>query len=241
LGLVDRREVLPLHVRLDDLPEPGLQARLRLVDSDAWRETSDGVDPERTRRLAVDFRRHLRLHHRRDPHCRRAFEGGAVKCLRRDADDRHRLLVDQDAAVDHVGRAKPVHPVVMREHHDRMQAGVSVVVRPDQAAEHRNDTERLEVRARDELGPHRDVLASGRDVDVRGVATGERLEYIPLPGEVAAQWIGQQAAEPVIQIDRVAHPAQLDQPFRLTHRQRTRQHLIEQREDAGVGTNAQRE
>ena len=65
------------------------------------------------------------------------------------------------------------------------------------------------------------------------------VENIGLLLELAADWVGQQTAAAVIRADRIAPPRELDKPLGLTDRQRPDQHLIEQREDAGIRTDAE--
>ena len=57
--------------------------------------------------------------------------------------------------------------------------------------------------------------------------------------ELQADGVGQQTAAAVIRADRIAPPRELDKPLRLADRQRPDQYLVQQREDAGIRTDAE--
>ena len=111
------RKALQLPVGLEHRLEPGLESGLGRLRRHARLQPAEHVHPpcaaiEQT----VPARRHLPLHHRRHPQRRRFADVHSAEAWRRDADHRHRLVVDQDLAPDDVrGAAEAVGPVVVRD------------------------------------------------------------------------------------------------------------------------------
>lgn len=130
----NRRKVLTPEVGLEHLLEPGLESRVRLIGGHARPQSANRVHPERAAiEQLVPFGCRLPLHHRRDPHDRHASEVDSSKGCRGDADDGHRVTVDEHAAPDNIrSAAQPGHPVVMREHDHRVRVGLAIVGRLDE-------------------------------------------------------------------------------------------------------------
>ncbi len=115
-----------LH-RRDDRAVDGVRGDLRLLDRNAGLEPSKQIDPvapatleSREIRLHDGAHRHWHVHFRRDAEC------GAVEAVGRDADDGHRLAIDDHRGVEHGGvRAELGGPVSVAQHGDEVSADAS--------------------------------------------------------------------------------------------------------------------
>ena len=189
-----------------------------------------------------------RLAHR-DRHVehRRAAERGALEVARRDADDRVRLAVDDDVLLEHlrVG-AELVRPVGVAEHRHELSADGLVVSRIEQATEGGPDAEHREVGTGDhhpgavqrlvvvgDVGPEQHVRREPAELRLRSFEVAKHLvaeDRVAVAGRAAAL------------ASRVrARSADVDETLRFVHGERTQEHLVERREDGGIGADAERE
>ena len=188
------------------------------------------------------FRRHGGLHQDGHADLRRLRRIDAGKSRRRDADDRHRRVVDEDLLADHVRVArKAADPVVVAQHHDRMPlVDLVVFLRVEDAPQRRLDPQHREVVPGDEL--RLEPLGAVVDADRGGnEPPAEHLsQRLGLLLVVLVDGIGVHPGAHV-----AAHVGALliehDQLIGTSHRQLAQQHLVDQREDRGVGPDPQGE
>ena len=139
----------------------------------------------RLRRLSrsSQLRRHLRFHHHRHAHARRVSDVDAVESRLRHADDRERIVVDDDRLPDdaRVG-AETGSPVLVTEHGNRMPCAHAVIFRSNHAPNRRSHSEHREIGARHELATDAIGLPAVADIQRHRVA-GEhpREERTSLP------------------------------------------------------------
>ena len=98
----------------------------------------------------------LRLHRHRNPEIHREVGDGAVEVGRRDAHDRHGVVVDPDRTADDAGVAREAPlPERVADHDDRGAALDGILAGEEAAADHRLHAEHVEVvRARQDA-PYR--------------------------------------------------------------------------------------
>ena len=176
-----------------DRPVLPVEDRLRLLPGNTGLEPREEVRPEDTPVVEPLPPRHDVFAHRdRDVDARPLAEGRAVKTLRRDADDRHRLAVHAQRLADNIrSSAEPPLPVVVTEDHDLSAARLPVVVGLQKAAERSRQPQYGKIRTGHKLGVAAFRGARIRDgcveVAVRGNA-GKRRLY---PLEVAKHRIAE--------------------------------------------------
>ena len=242
----------PLH-RL--LAHPGLQrrvdvvddrlvgrvdARLCLLDRDAWLQPAEHVGPVAAAVVEpLEARFHQRAKRDRHKHLGLGAKRGAVEPSRRDADDREALPVDdqrvvQDARVE----AEALLPVVVAEHGDARLADDAVVALAEHAAEGRLNAQQREVTPRDEHARTRQrlpLVGQIRAEDPVGGNPGEhRLHLL----EIAEHRVAEDLVALARLVARVAsglgpRRREVHQLVGRLDRQRPQQHLVEQREDGG--------
>ena len=119
------------HLVGADLREQPLERRLRGFDRVSRLEPREHLDPARAPIVHVQpapLGRHHRLHQDRHANLRRRAPDRGQRTPARHADDRHRVVVDEDLLADDVGIAgEAAHPVVVAQDDDRM-ALVDLVV-----------------------------------------------------------------------------------------------------------------
>jgi hypothetical protein len=233
------------HLVLTDLQEQPLQRRLRRGDRVSGLEPGEHLHPSRAAVVHVHpipLGRHHRFHLDRHADLRRLRRIEAGESPRRHADDRHRVVVHQDLLTDDGAvAAEAVDPVVVAEHDDRMPAiHLIVFLGVEHPPEGRSDAEHREVVARDELG-----------LDALGVVVdANRGRHQP-----PAQHLGERLTALLqVLIERVrvhagAHVAPAVRSLLVEHdelvgildRELAEEQLIEQREDGGIGPDAERE
>ena len=92
---------------------------------------------------------HQAAHRDRHEHVRVVAERRAVEAARRDADDRHRLAVDDQRLVEDVGVEREARaPVVVAEHDDEVVADRLVVFGREEPSDRRRQAEHRKVTAR---------------------------------------------------------------------------------------------
>ena len=101
------------------------------------------------------------------------------------------------------------------------------------------DAKHAEVRAGDYLRAHRFGPVVQREVDRGGRAPEHAVEHLGVVTQVAIEGIGHQVVAAPAFADEGAVPVEQDQPLRLPNRKQAKQRLIDEREDRGVGTDAQ--
>ncbi len=160
----------------------------------------------------------------------------------RDANDRHRVLVDEYFAAHHIGRACKLRlPEIVGKDHHRTRAGRPVIVAFDQPSEGWAHAEDGEIAARDDFCGGWFRVPAGRKVH-RGGGTAEyAVEEAVLQLQVAADRVRHQVptAEPVGRL--ISLPVDQDQALGLTDRKGVQNHLIDQRVDGGGGADTERE
>ena len=240
---------LERHLDLvDDRAVGDVQRRLRVLERNAWFESTEDVDPVAASVLEAFPAGHDHPSHadrnvdlRPDPE-RRAMEAAGGH-----ADDRQRGPVDDHGIPDHVAaRSEPPLPEVVAEHNQRVSPGGAIVLFGEEPPDRGLDSEHAEVAPRD-LHPRRAVgLAAVGKVGAEGTMRREAGEHALLALEVAEHRV----AEDILGTARVVagvraglgpRCAQIDQRRGLRNGQRTKQHLVEHREDGGVRSNAEGE
>src|SRR5439155_697454 len=137
-------------------------------------------------------------------------------------------------------------PIAVAEHRDVVGAGPLVVGRPEEASESGTQAEGREVGPRDVHPLPRRRLVAIRQTDAEGQMRGESAEYRLRSLEVPERRV----AEHHVAASRL--PAQhgtgfrervreVDEPVRVGHRELTKQDLIEEGKDGGIGPDAERE
>ena len=193
--------------------------------------------------LEPGHRRHQRrLHQDRHADVRRGRRIEAGEARRRDADDRHRVVVDRDLPADDLRVAlEAVHPVVVAEDDDRVAVVDAVVLLRGEDAPDR----RLHAQHREEVAGHQlrvDPLGLVVDRQRRGhVAPRDDLgERGALLLEVHVHGVG---VHPAPHVAAVVRPLLVDlhQRAGVGDRQAPQHHLVDQREDRGRRPDAEGE
>ena len=233
-----------VHV-VDDGTVDAVDRAPRLVDRHARLQPREQVRPVAPAVVEPLPARHHQLAHRDGhEHLRLHAERRAVEPARGDADDGHRLAVDDERLVEDCGvAAEPRRPVGMAQDGDEMPAGVPIVVGIQQPAERRLEAEHRKVRA----GHEQPVAASGlrligqvgAEPDVQCDAGEDRLLLLEIAEHRVAEhrFTVPGLAAGIGTLPRSGR-RQVDQLTRPLHRERTQQCLIEQREDRGVRADA---
>ena len=145
------------HLVCTDLREQRLQWRLRRFNRVSRLESREHLDPSRALIVHVHpfpLGHEHRLHLDGNANLRRTRRIETGKARRRHADDRHRVVVDEDLLAD--DRVVPVeapHPVVVSQHDDGMTlVDLIVLLRAEHATNSRLDAKHREVVAGHHLG-----------------------------------------------------------------------------------------
>ena len=202
----------------------GRRLALRCVRAHPRLEAPEHVHPRRAPieqpvppRIEV---RRLQRHHGRHPHRWLSERIDAVEIRWRDPDYRHRVVVDEHFAPDHVRcSTETVLPVSVREHDDGMSAGLEIVGRLDEAAQLGAGAEHLKVRAGNDLGANAFVLLPGREIHARRTAAEDAVEDPILLLQVTAQGIRHQVAAAPRTRHGLAPPVQVNEALGFFHRQ----------------------
>ncbi len=158
-----------------------------------------------------------------------------------DANDGHGKTVDHQFLADDFGIGREArHPVTVAEHGVRSSAGRGVIVRREHASHRRSNAEVWKVSPGDHfsLDPLR---ASGEtEAHIGDVAAEHSAEDRILIAEVRVHRVGDFVAAVVAAVMLAAGPQQ-HKLLWIFDRKRTQQHLIDQGENSGVGSNAERQ
>ncbi len=222
--------------------EHRLERRASRVDGVAVLQTCEELDPlAATIAEIVAPRRHHRRHQDRHTDVGRTGRIEAGEARRRDADDVHRIVVDQNLSADdrRIG-GEAADPIVVAQDDGRMPAIRPIVrFRRKHPSDCGSDPERLKEVARDELraDPFRAVVDCHRrrrlgSAEDEGEGFGVALEV--LIHRVRRRARPDVAAE--VGEGRPDH----DEALGLAHRQQAEHELIEQREDRRRRANAER-
>ena len=214
-----------------------------MLDCDVRLETSEYIHPgHATIEHAIQLERCLARHHSRHPEPGRFADVHTAEARGGNADDRHRMTVDENSAADRVVcAAESLPPVVIRKHHDGVLAGMHIVRRPDEATPLCAHTEHRKVRTRHHLGPNRFVLPARREIHRGRSAAEHTIEELSLFLQIATERIRQQVRVAELSGELAPSPVKKDEPLGIVDRQQAKQHLINQGEDSGVRTDAERE
>ena len=220
-----------------------LQARLGALDRHALAQPREHLHPAEAPALELQpGRPHLRQHGDGDVDLGRLAEVEPVKSRLHDADDLERMAVDGDRLADDgavAGKAR--HPVVEAKHGHRMSAGRAILLGAEQPTDRGPHAELREERARHQFGS--DQLAAPAVGDCQPALhpaehAGKDLVVVP---EIAIHRVRQLGA--VAHAAAVAlgvRGAHLDQLAGPRDWQRAQHDLVHQREDGGVGGDAER-
>ena len=228
---------------LADLDEQRLHRRGRRLDGVAGLQTGEDLDPAGALVLHLQprpFGGEDRLHQDRHANLRRAGRIESSEAGGRDAHHRHRVVVDQHLRADHVAVAVEAPlPVVVAQHHDRVALeDLVVLLRVEDAAQRRGHAEHGEVVARHQLG-----------VEPLGLVVDAHRGLDQAAGQHLAQRFGALLVLPVDGVRLLADPhvvagvrpllVEHHQALGVAHRQLAQQDLVDQREDRGVGADAE--
>jgi hypothetical protein len=174
-------------------------------------------------------------------------DGGALEARRGDADDRHRLAVDDDRLVEHGGVGAEVRgPVGVAQHRDEVRAHGLVVGGGEEppSAGRSPSTGKYDPETSMPLRVHR--LAAEGEVGAERPVRGEPGEHPLAALEVAEHGVRDtRSHSPAWLHDcepRLGSGApDVDEPRRLLHGQRAQQHLVEEREGRRVGADPERQ
>ena len=215
-----------------------VQLRLRLLDRDAGLKPSDDKEIVALARIEPGAARlDLFRHHQRNPELRRERNLRPDKTGWRDADDREAMSVEQNSFADDGGiTSETLLPAGVTDDHDRVRAGCSIFLWQKAAPQRRFHTEDIEVIPRNIVTPgalvHAVVAQAGDDKAI-GEQAGE--DGVAVAVVLVVQVRLESEIGPIAQL-----PVDRDQLRRLAHRQRSKQHRIDQAEDRGVRANPER-
>ncbi len=230
---------------LADLVEKCLQRRRGGLDGVAGFETREHLHPALPSIVHVHpcpIRQHDGLHQDRHANLRRTGGIESTEPGGGDADDGHRVIVHQDLAPDDIAiSVEAAHPIVVAEDDVGVaQINAVVLFGAEHAAESGLDAEHREVIAGDEFGADALGLIAQADGSVGEPATENLGERRGLLLKILIDGIGMHAPShvgSVVGTFLVKH----DQLVRILHGQQAEHHLVQQREDGGIGTDAESE
>ena len=236
-----------------------------LALGDAWLEAREHVDPAAATVVhVVPVGCDLRLERDRHEQTRRRSDIEAGKSALRDADHGQRIVVGGDGlADDRRIRAVAVAPVVVAEHRHIAHATDFVIVGGNDAPHRGAHTEHAEVGARDQFARHPLGRAIHAQCDRHWTScehTGEDLRRRRWIGNRQADaWergvvaaIDEVVAEVLVHRERehvaagvvavvIARALEQHQLLGVLDRQAAQQYFVNQREDSGVGADAERD
>ena len=154
---------------------------------------------------------------------------------RHDADHRERDAVQRDGLTDHGGiGAEAARPQGVADHQHGVTGGL-VLVRRERASARRLHTQHLKVVASDELSADAERLGATDHVGTDASPRGQAGELRDVVAEV--EIVGQR--QRLIRGRFRHHREHLNQLLRIAHRQRPEENGVDQREDGGVGADAE--
>jgi hypothetical protein len=161
--------------------------------------------------------------------------GGAVVPRRRYADDREQPLADGDRLADGRRTAREAAlPIAIADYGGRRRRRHHIVGRGEQSAGGGFEAEQAVVAAGDEIGGD-ELLFAVDDHRLAGDHLSERSRNgFHVVAELLEQGKGDDAWT------TVEKACDLDEPVRFADRQRAQHHRVDQREDGGVGADAER-
>jgi hypothetical protein len=160
----------------------------------------------------------------------------------RDADNRHRIAVDQDFLSEDSGILREAtDPVVVAEYHNRMAlVDLIVLLGAEHAPDGRLHPEQREVVARHHFGVEQFGLVVDADRHFRQPAAQYFAQGLGLPLELLIHRIRMHPLSHVAAVVR-ALLVEHDELIRSSDRKLAQDHLIDQREDGRVRANTQRQ
>ncbi len=236
-----------LEIFLKELPVDDVRFRASFVERHSFTQTSHRSQPSGSKVLEhrAPGRKDLGLHHQGNVEVDRIADFDAMKPALRDADDGHGLPVHEDGASDRLGiaRESPL-PECVAQDHDRMAARPDVVLPGEDPAHGGSHSESLEEGAGNEVGAH--ALGSFPGAHMRrSQEVGE--DAFEDPAAIAKSFEhrvgdrGQHLAVVMGEAGERARGVEDHEPFGIAHGQRTDQELIDEPEDRGIRTDAERE
>ena len=189
----------------------------------------------------VPGRRHLRLHHHRHDDVAVRADLDAIEPGRRYADDRHRMAIDDNGAIENRGVATETPlPEAVAEHGDGMRSRRTVVSIVEYAPQGRTHAKDIKVVAADDVAVDALGAALPRDSHSRGKPREKPGEDFVTVAKILVHRIGE--GHPVERAAlKGARPVEKNQLRGVAHRQPPQQHLVHQRENGSVGPHPESE
>ena len=222
------------------------KSRLRLVERHTALQSPEGKEKARVAILQHLLMRHDHVLHRdRDPHVGDLSDDFAAIARGRDTDDRESGAIDRDASTD--GARIPIEqsrPISVADDHDWRAANPLILAAIECPAGLRRHAEDLEVIARDESSARMlrftaraDAHVESRDAPGRNQPGDQR---VPL-AQITKQRIRKQirAWRALRQRADACGVADRDKLLRVSHREVSQNHRIDEREDGRVGADAE--
>ncbi len=230
----------------DDRMVHPVQRRLCLLQRYLRLESAEEIGPVALATLEAGVARgHHAPHGHRHEHHWPFAEGGAFEAARCHPDNGEGLAVDLDGLAEHrrVG-AEVRGPVAVAQHGDEMPADGLIVAGPQQPSDSGLQLERREVGTGDQRATAADRLIVigevGAEAAVRGEAGEHRLALLEIPEHrVAEDHVAVAGLAAGLRARLGAGGRKIHQLIGFGHRQRLEQHLVDQREDRGVGPDAE--
>ena len=238
----DTREVRILDFFQNDLLVERAQRRLGLLARDSRREPREHLQPPapailqlipRGRDLFFHRDRHVQVGLESEAHARETWSG--------DADDGHRMPVDEKSLTDYVPVAgEAVSPVVVTEDHHRLRAGSALVLGRKDPTQSRPDAEDLEVISGGD-SRFRPLRLSEESRVHRFAAPAEHpVEDLVLLPVILVHGIGERVRAPVAPAVGAPRRHHHQRP-RIFDREEAQEDLVEKRENRGVRPDSESE
>ena len=202
--------------------EQGLQAGLRLLESQARLEAAEDLRPAEAIRIQAGKLRVGRLvpHRHRNANLRSAARFDSVESRLADADDGESPAVHHDLLTEDAGiRAKAAAPVTVAQHRHGMAALNQVVGRGEHAAYRSADAQDRKVVAGDKIGSDQFRAALVRRTHSRGIRAEHAGEDLILVADLLVHRVGQPIGSVVAPV-MVAATGQHHQLLGIPYRKR---------------------
>ena len=252
---LERREGFVAHAflqrcfdRRENTTVRRVERRAGLFHRDAGLETPKQIGPVRSAvleggRALLEDLAHGDRHEDRRP----TAERGAAKSAWRDADDRHGAPINyQRLANRTVLTTESFLPELVTEYRDIVRTDHGIVGRAQQSSGGRLQAEYRKIRSRDEHSAREARLVvdrqAGAEWKVRRDAGEHRLlTFEILEHRIAEHFIAIARLTAILRTRFRARCPEIHEAIGRRHRQRLQQDFIEQREDGGVRTDAERQ